>query len=353
MPPIQHAVLRGAVLFTLTWATGCHDSPLQPHPATPQRSVEPSPAASRRTLSGRAADSLMSVLETHLASQGHPEYRETRVAWRKLHGVPERIRETGEPAARNAAIAELGDGTDGTLKPSPRIISHYEKLYFGRNDEYFRLPTAVNAEMTFVGDVGDIQLGSLTITRNSGSSPYQASGRITAGSGQLLNCLDGFFAACGNEKYLGGMLILDGAPVCDARGSGNVNYYANNVNSSFGTALLGSFSSSTPGGIEGSTSSNGSVDGIAPACVPPPAPPKGTDGGEDIGGNGTNQGDGSTAGGTPGTGTPESWPPPPSPYDPSPTGPVGWDCSGVVMSQLIGDEQIVLAEAYVCRPIYY
>ena len=345
MPPIRHAVLRGVAPAILATGIGCHDSPMQPNAGMPTSSTDgrgvPSP---NQTLSGRAADSVMSILESYWAGNGHPEYRDARLAWRKANGIDERIRKLPGSDIAGMANAELVGGTEST-KPRPEILSHYESLYFGLNDGGIQLPSGVNAELAFVGDVGDIELSGLTITRKDGSQ-YYSGGRITSGAGELVDCGDVFHSTC-SRRWLEGAMLLTAAPTCDATGNGSVNYYANNASTSPGGSVLGAVSFSS---VDGAAAASAAVQATAPACDPP-SPPKPKDGGEDIGGDGTGQG-GTGSGGGGSDGGAESWPPPPPPPS-DPTHPVGWDCSGVVMSQLIGDVEVFLAEAYVCRPIYY
>jgi hypothetical protein len=142
---------------------------------------------------------------------------------------------------------------------------------------------------------------------------------------------------CGNSKHLSGVLLLSGAPVCDASGNGNVNYYAQNLASSLGLQIMPLGSSS---GIAASWSTNGAIGTAAPPCenVTPPS------GGDETGGE-TSQ----PTGGTGAAPSPDPWEPPPVPPPPKDNdGPTTLYCSGVIMSQIINGESFFLAEAQVC-----
>jgi hypothetical protein len=146
-----------------------------------------------------------------------------------------------------------GDG--GSQRPSPQIISHYEALHFGHVDQYTNVPDGVEAELTFIGDQAEVVLGTLTITNKNGSQ-FPASGRIAMGSGQIINCTDILFGNCDFKRHLNGVLILYGAPLCDANGSGSVSYYVTSLNQSTGVAF----------GPDASFSANAPIATSAPGC---------------------------------------------------------------------------------------
>jgi hypothetical protein len=329
------ALALPAAIFVGLFTGACQDAPFEPRPTASQPlAAPPTRLVGGRAFSGEAGDSVMDVLEADWARLGRPEYRQLRLDWRKSYGVPQHVKNSANsPRLEPNAILDGAGGIE-----LPRIISHYEALRFGRHDWNFNIATAVEAEMTFIGDFGETALGALTITRKIGGSPYVRSGRIAIGGGEIVNCADVSFGGCDNRRHLGGVLILDGAPDCDAKGSGNVNYFVSNANSSMGIDLLPSpVSIGTNGSSTGGVASNGLLDMAAPPCntdnVPaaPPPPPPDYPGGP--------------------VPDPQPWEPPPGdPAPPPAPGPVVFFCSGVVMSQIVGDVKILLAEAYVCYP---
>jgi len=116
-----------------------------------------------------------------------------------------------------------------TMRPPPQLLSHFEALHFGYHDSYMSVPDGIEAEVTFVGDQAEITALSVTITGNKGSS-YSTTGRIAVGSGQIISCGDVIFGGCDTRRHLGGVMVLNDAPTCDARGNGTVSYYVNNIN---------------------------------------------------------------------------------------------------------------------------
>ena len=232
MPPIRSAALRGAITLTML-AVACQDSPVEPPARGPQPQPVPLVPSPVRAFSGRAADSVMSVYESRWATASGTTPRQARLAWRKRNGVPDSVSDSTVSPPRLGPSLDIVGGEGGGTKPAPIVMSHYEQLYFGRYG-IVNTPPGVEAQMTFIGDVGEIQLGNITITRKDGGAPFKTSGRIAAGSGQILSCADVMVNQCGNSKHLSGALLLTGAPVCDASGNGNVNYSANNLASSLG-----------------------------------------------------------------------------------------------------------------------
>jgi hypothetical protein len=291
---------RAAVLLSALVA-GCNDAPFAPR----QRSAAPTAATAGadqvQAFSGAQADSVMNVLEAGWTRNGHAEYRQARLAWRKTNGVPDSVHVPGleDPIVITLPNAYLYG--EETMRPPPQILSHFEALHFGYSDQYTSVPDGVEAEVTFVGDQADITVASGTITRNSGST-YSLSGRIAMGPGQIIGCTDGVFGACDNRRHLNGVLVLPAAPTCDARGNGTVSYYVTNITppisvsydpTSFGSAGNGDQSASAAAVVSSSAgpcpSDSGqpkqspSSDSTSNAPAPPPpgspaGPPPGYDG---------------------------------------------------------------------------
>lgn len=339
------SALRGAVVLS-SFLVGCGDSLLGPRPTGETGAVHPPPPiAGIRTYSGRAADSVLKLLDESFARLGRADYTAKRHAWRKENGVPENV---GEPlASPPRAFAPNADlaSTDGSIeKPAPKIVSHYEALHFGWKDAQVNISTGVEGEMTFIGDQGEIQLGSLTITTTNGASPFYASGGITRGSGDLISCGDLIFGGCEGQRYLAGLMMLDGAPFCSASGNGTVNYYAYNVSLQPGTSTSFTPLSTSTGGAQGGAAANGQVKATANACPQPtPTEPTGTPYSGD-----TPDG---TGGGTSGSPT-EPWQPEPTPSNPAPTAPTGGTlyCSSETVYQVIDGVEVFLGFAAVCYP---
>jgi hypothetical protein len=279
----------------------------------------------------------MSVYESRWATASGSSPRHARLAWRKRNGVPDSVSDSTVSPPQLGPSLNIVDGEGSGTKPAPTVMSHYEQLYFGRYGTVNVTP-GVEAEMTFIGDVGEIQLGNITITRKDGGRPFTTTGNIASGAGQMLSCADVTVTQCGNSRHLSGVLLLDGAPVCDASGNGNVNYSANNLASSLGLQIMPLGSSN---GIAASWSTNGAIGMAAPPCdnVTPPS------GGDETGGE-TSQ----PTGGTGAAPSPDPWEPPPVPPPPKDDndGPTTWYCSGVIVSQIIDGQSYFLAEAQVC-----
>jgi hypothetical protein len=191
--------------------------------------------------------------------------------------------------------------------------------------------------------VGEIQLASLSIAKNSGGSPSSFSGRIALGPGEVITCTDIIFGDCDGRKHLSGLLVLNGVPSCDARSSGNLTYYAANLYAPIGvTQLPTPISVSAGGNLDGAAATNSSLDSAAPPCdtspptdnpSPAPEPPA----------------PGNPTGPDP---DPQPWVPTGAaePYAPRGGPPVVFFCSGVTISQIDGDLHLLLVDALVCYP---
>jgi hypothetical protein len=253
--------VRAAVLLSALVA-GCNDAPLAPR----QRSLAPTVASSDgshiQAFSGATADSVMNVLEAGWARNGHPEYRQARLAWRKTNGVRD-VPGPQDPVVITPPNAYVYG--EETMRPPPQILSHFEALHFGYHDSYMNVPDGIEAEVTFVGDQADITVASGTITGNNGST-YPLSGRIAMGSGQLISCTDAVFGACDNRRHLNGVAVLSSAPTCDAKGNGTVNYYVTNINPPI-TVSYDPTSIGSAGNGDQSASAVASVSSSAGACT--------------------------------------------------------------------------------------
>jgi hypothetical protein len=269
MPPIRSSAFPAAVLIMLL-ASACQDAPLGPHtPSSGPLRVAPIQGVRVQTFSGRRADSVMDALEMAWGQLGHPEFGRSRHQWRQQNGVPSRIGDAQSrqlvPTLPNAAT--LDEEGNSYERPAPKIISHYEVIHFGQVDQYVNVPAGIEAEMTFIGDAGDIQVGSMAISRGGGDMPYPVTGRIVAGPGELVNCQDVILGDCQNRRHLAGVMILYGVPQCDAKANGNVTYYVNNLNMPIGISFAPTpFSISTPGNMEGGVSANAEINSTAAPC---------------------------------------------------------------------------------------
>ena len=262
--------LRVAVLLTLSVAA-CNDAPLAPRRKPPQGVPRAANRAGVQVFSGPSADSVVRAFDAVWARNSHPNYQQLRHAWRKANGIPDNIGDPGVfpfPWIRpNAAVTE----GDGSVKPPPKILSHFEALHFGHVDQSMNVPDGIEAEVTFIGDQAEIEAGSVTITGNDGST-YQGNGKIAQGPGQLINCTDALSGTCDNRRRLSGVMVVPSAPTCDASGFGTVNYFAMNVSTPLGVNL-GSVSSGTDG-TQSTTSASGLVSSSASPCS------SGVDGGQ-------------------------------------------------------------------------
>ena len=251
--------VRVAVLLAALVA-GCHDAPLAPRQRLAAPTVNTAAGGRVQTFSGATADSVMNVLEAGWTRNGHPEYRQARLAWRKANGVPDSIR---VPIPDDPAVITMPNAYlygEETLRPPPQVLAHFEALHFGHQDKYMNVPDGVEAEVTFVGDQTDITVPNLTIT-GTNRSPYSTSGRIAVGPGQMISCTDVTFGACDNRRHLSGVMTLSDAPTCDVKGSGTVSYYVTNITPpiNFGPISTGS-------GSDQSASAVASVSSSAAPC---------------------------------------------------------------------------------------
>jgi len=250
--------VRAAVLLTALVA-GCNDAPLAPRQRSAAPTVNTAAGGRVQTFSGAQADSVMNVLEAGWTRNGHPEYRQARLAWRKTNGVPDSIH---APTPDDLVVITMPNAYlygEETLRPPPQIFAHFEALHFGHQDKYMNVPDGVEAEVTFIGDQADITVTSLTITGTNGS-PYSRSGRIAMGPGQIMSCTDVSFGACDNRHHLSGVMVLSDAPSCDAQGTGTVNYYVTNITPPI------SFGPISSGGGDQSASAVASVSSSAGPC---------------------------------------------------------------------------------------
>lgn len=252
--------LPGALILVLA-AGACQDAPLGPRApamhAPPADHFPPTTA-----FSGRSADSLVDVLSPQWARLGHPEYRRTIDAWRQRELGTTRVntlRSAPEPQALQPSF--LLQSGDGTPAAPPNVVSHQEALQFGSGSS---VPNTVTAEMVFMGDQGAISLTSLTIASNSGGS-YSTSSSLASGFGQLLYCVDISLGSCVNERRLSGALPVLGAK-CDAVASGNIQYVAQNLESTSLSNVIPGVSFSTGGTVAASYSLSAFFKAVASAC---------------------------------------------------------------------------------------
>jgi hypothetical protein len=220
--------VRAAVLL-MALVAGCSDAPLAPRQRASAPTVTTGSGSRVQAFSGAQADSVMNVLEAGWTRNGHPEYRQARLAWRKTNGVPDSIHVPGpqDPVVITLPNAYLYG--EETMRPPPQILSHFEALHFGHHDSYVSVPDGIEGEVTFIGDQAQITATSVTITGNNGSSYAATGGSIAIGSGQIINCGDVVFGSCDSQRHLAGVMVLNDAPTCDAKGNGTVNYYVNNI----------------------------------------------------------------------------------------------------------------------------
>jgi hypothetical protein len=253
---------RAAVLLTI-FAAACNDSPLAPphEPSQPGGMTPSQPGV--RVFAGWLADSVVHAFDAVWASGSHPDYREARHEWRKANGISDSVGDRGftpVPVMPNAFLTD----DEGSLRPPPQILSHYEALHFGQVDRYVNVPDGVEGDVTFIGDQADISASSITITKKDGSTfPY--SGEITRGPGVIISCADVLFGSCDNRRRLNGVMILSRAPTCDASGSGTVSYYVANLNSPL-SGTVGTVSSGSSGNNPTSIAAAGVVSSTASPC---------------------------------------------------------------------------------------
>ncbi|MFL5613493.1 MAG: hypothetical protein ACJ796_07535 [Gemmatimonadaceae bacterium] len=336
MPPIRSSALRGAIAITL-FTAACGDTAVEPNPthALP-RAAELTTTLTTHSFSGRAADSMLKVLETGWARIGRGDERNARLAWRKRNGVPDSVHDSLLAPPQVAPNVNLAVVTSDVERPAPIVLTHFEQLHWGYRDAYLNLPASIAAEMAFSGDNGEISVGNFTMTATQTGYNYKGGGQVAAGPGEIINCSDVLLDQCSNRRHLGGVLTLQNAPFCDATANGNVTYSATNGSTSTGQTIFGGVISSGSGG---STSISVGISGTAPSCqtaqAPPPVQQPQTP---------TDPGGGPTP------------PPPSAPWVPDPpppptnTGPVNFYCGTVLIYQNVNGEDHLLAEADVCFP---
>lgn len=269
--------LPGA-LVSIVFAGACQDAPLGPR-APADRSAGPAAIMHPTVFSGRSSDSLVDRVMAQWALHGHPEYQRDIAAWRQrvlgttrpslLPDAPDR-----RATPRSAIIS---DGTT-TQKDPPQVQTHREALHFGYVSSGYTVPSVLEGEMTFVGDMGSIAVGSFNIVSNSGTS-YPVNGNLAAGPGQLVGCLDVALSTCGNTRRVSGSVLLNGLPVCDASGSGSLTYAAQNVVTTYSLPLSPYVQLLSGGNVESTASLSANVSALAGSCteVDPPYIPPGAD----------------------------------------------------------------------------
>jgi len=262
---------RAAVLLPI-FAAACNDSPLAPRhdPSQPVGTTSSQPGV--RVFAGRLADSVVHAFDAVWARGSHPDSREARRAWRKANGISDSVGDPGFTPVQLRPNALLTDG-DGSLRPPPQLLAHYEALHFGYFDQSTNVPDGIEAEATFIADQADISASSITITKKDGST-YTFGGEIARGSGVIINCTDVLFGTCDNRRRLNGVVILSGAPTCDASGSGTVSYYVSNLNSTL-SGPIGIVSSGTSGDYATSIAVSRAVSSTSSPC--PTSGQQGTD----------------------------------------------------------------------------
>ncbi|HET9728951.1 MAG TPA: hypothetical protein VFR41_05990 [Acidimicrobiia bacterium] len=258
--------LPGALILGIV-AGACQDAPLSPR--APATRVTSAPSASVRTFSGASSDSLVDLVLSRWARLGHPEYRRQVEAWRQRNLGTTRVaalRDAPDPrTTRRSAL--LTDGSE-VVKDPPQISAHREGLHFGSTLNGSTVPSVLEGEMTFVGDVGKISVGTFGITSTTGSF-YSVNGDLANGPGQL-TCVDVTYNC--TSKRLAGSLPLPNTPICDASGNGNLLYSAVNVQTtSLSLAPLATFN--TGGGTEQVASLSAQLSATAPSCAAPPPQP--------------------------------------------------------------------------------
>jgi hypothetical protein len=320
MDPQWTRALPGA-LIVMILASACQDAPLAPRaPAT--RADQPRDGLRQMVFSGRSSDSLVEHVMLQWARRGHPEYGRAIDAWRR--------RELGTtrpgllPAAPDpgAAPSRLITGDAETIKAPPNVLTHREALHFGWSGGGSSIPTIVEGEMTFVGDVGRITLTALTITSKTGVS-YVNGGDLAQGPGQLINCADVTLSSCSSSRRLAGSVSLGTVPNCDASAYGSLQYTAQNVQATYATSTVPTYPVNTGGDNTDTFSASAALQATANPC------PVNTDT--------TNASSTTGSGSDPGDQYPtnEPWPAPgPPPYEGEPWVPT-YECETYVVPGLI------------------
>lgn len=257
---------RGAlpgVLMLATLSGACQDAPLGPR-APAARGAPDAGMPYQRSFAGRSSDSLVEFVTSAWARHGHPEYRQAIDAWRQ------RVLGTTQPGILADAVDRrasppmfiLDDGS-GTVQAPPQVQTHQEAFIFGHTGD-FTVPSVLEGEMTFVGDVGTIAAGSFAVTSTAGTN-YSVSGQLASGAGQLITCQD-ISLDCASSKRLSGSISVTNAPFCNASAKGNVLYSAQNIQSSYGTIVTPLLSDGTGGTSTESAGTSAFVQSQAPSC---------------------------------------------------------------------------------------
>jgi hypothetical protein len=339
MPPIRSTALRGAIIIPL-FAAACGETAVEPRsaPVVPRR--EASSILVTRSFSGRAADSVLNVLGAAWAKRGRTHEHDAILAWRKRNGVPDSVRDSAVAPPQIMPNVNLDVVASGVERPQPQVLSHTEQLHWGLNDLLSTALASIEAEMTFIGDHGEIRLSNLKVTATRTGATYTTSGLIASGAGDLIGCSDAVFGSCSNRRNLRGVMTLAGAPYCDATSSGNISYIASYVTVSTTPGLFGSPSSTSTGDTQSPTPLSAGIQGSAPACDTQQPPPSAQQ----------PQGDGPTdpAGGPPEASPPAPWTPPDGPSGPPPS--VRWYCGTVTYYQTTEGDTRLLGEIDVCYP---
>lgn len=217
----------------VAFAGACKDAPLEPRaPNQSQPSASPRPIRTQ-TFSGQAADSVTELLEQAWSRSDRSPATHSRLDWRLRNNVPAHVRDAALIPSRATRPNALL--TDGSYTVTPQVLSHTESFHFGHHDQYSTVASAVNGDMTFIGQEGEIDLASLSITPNAGGTSSFTNGQIALGPGELINCSDVTLATC-TTRHLGGVFTVSNAPDCSANASGTVAYWSAVAKTTFGVA---------------------------------------------------------------------------------------------------------------------
>jgi len=314
-------------------AGACQDAPLGPRAPAPASATSSPRQVPIVAFSGRAADSVMELLEPTWYSLGPSLSAHSRADWRIRNNVPARITDDALlPSNVGAPNALLTSG--GTSVP--QILSHFEAFYFGRHDQTSSTPSGVEAEMTFIADQGQIRVASLTVTPDSGAAPFMTSGAIVSG-GNIINCADVTAGSC-NQHHLSGVLTFSSAPDCSAHASGTVGYSATISQTSLG------FSQGSTTSSGQTVSSSAPISATAPACSSQST----TTGSQ--GTDSTTTPYGSTGGPPPAPTGPNVPTAPPPPEAPVSGAGGGFVCQRTDLYQVIGASRTLLSTTIDCYP---
>jgi hypothetical protein len=239
-------------------ASACQDAPFAPR-APVTRTVDAPQRGGLAAFAGRSSDSLVEQVMQQWARQGHPEIGRAIDIWRR--------RELGTvspstlPDAGASRLISVGVDT----KALPNVLTHREALHFGSTSGTSSIPTILEGEMTFTGDVGRIAVTSLTITSRAGVSNV-STGDLAAGPGQLINCADITLGSCSNTRRLAGSSNLGGVPNCDASAFGTIQYTAQNIQATSGLPVVPDYSGSSGSNTTDTFSVSASIQATANPC---------------------------------------------------------------------------------------